>query len=96
MCTLLLCFMIDYDIKRGSNVDRDAHCNIKMGNDIARDIHYDVTMSKDIVMCTSQCIITLLQTYFCYVLLYLLMILLFHHKTLHNCTHKSLKSISIQ
>ncbi len=59
--------MIDYDIKRGSNVDRDAHCNIKMGNDIARDIHYDVTMSKDIVMCTSQCIITLLQTYFCYV-----------------------------
>ncbi len=91
--TLLLCSMTHYDIKMGNDIARDTHCNTTMCNDIARDIHCDVTMSNDVVMCTSQCIITLLWTSF-YVLLHLF-IFLFHHKTLYNCTHKSLKSIIV-
>ncbi len=44
----------------GNDIARDAHCNITMGNAIASDIHCDVTISNDVVMCTSQCKITLL------------------------------------
>ncbi len=52
--------MTHYDITMGNDVARDAHCNITMGNDIARDIPCDVTMRNDVIMCTSQCLITLL------------------------------------
>ncbi len=90
LCTLLLCFMTHYNITMGNDITRDAHCNITMGNDVARDIYCDTTMSNDIVMRTSQCII---MNLFCYILLHLLKILLFHHILLYNCTHKSLKSI---
>ncbi len=52
--------MTHYDITMDNDVTRDAHCNITMGNVVARDIYYDVTMRNDVVMCTSQCIMSLL------------------------------------
>ncbi len=54
--------MIQDDITIGSDIARDALCNITMGNDIARDIHCDVTLSNDVAMYTSQWIMTLLGT----------------------------------
>ncbi len=52
LLALLLCSMIHYDITKGHDIARDAHCGTTMGNNIARDIHYDVTMDNDIAMCT--------------------------------------------
>ncbi len=88
LCTLLLCSITHYDIRMRNDIARDTHCNITMGNDVVREIHCDVTMSNDVVIKHNNVAINL----FGYVLLQLIMILLFHHKTLH----KSLKSISNQ
>ncbi len=82
----------DIHITLGDDVVRDIH--VTMGDDVDMDIH--VTMGNDVVMCTITMHNTIAMNFCCYALLHLLMILLFHHNTLYNCTHKSLKSISNQ
>ncbi len=40
-----------YYITMGSDIARDAHCEMTTGNNVARDIHCNITMSNDIAMC---------------------------------------------